>query len=423
MTKTNYLRNIMYEYFDNGEYSDAVAIGESLLKEHWNNRTMWTRGYSDDLFNTALAHEKINNLQRAAELYSDSARQLNSGKNTEDLVSLVDRLTNFGFALRSQGLIFPSSFVYAQVVDACSKIKDEYPLKFADACYNLGNAFALDGQNDDALEQHKKSLEIRKELFTEESNDELRKNIVNSCHSSINLIDELCKDIVNSCHSIAFIYEDEEQFETALEYARMAIIYSDNTNNITCTHYIAELYEANDMIEDAIYYYRSTLEELENITGRNHNSYFNISSKLAALLADDEKLEEALDISLEMLDYIESSSINSLLSHTNCLRNIAVLYDRMDKPYLAEDFMMRALSLRIKANDDASYEVNFLLKKYIDEQRKEDAIGMFALAILKKIENFNIEKVISKFEDTFNDTMPEDISEYIDIWRKLEDEL
>ena len=403
MTKTGFFRHIMYEYFNEGYYSEAASIGESLLKEHWNNRTMWTKDYSDDLFNVALAHDKSNNLSRAAELYSDSARQINISTRVDDLTLLVDRLTNLGFILRSQGLRFQSALIYAQVVDTCLKIREKYPLKLADAFYNLGNILAMDGQNEEALEQHKKSLEIRKDAYMEESDD------------------SLCQDIVNSCHSIAFVYEEEEKFDAAIEYAQMAMIYSDSTNHTNCCHYIAELYEANKMSDDAIFYYRMTLEDLESVAGCNHSSYFNVSSKLAALLSTSGKTQEALDISLDMLRYIENSNISSSLAYINCLRNIAILYDDIDDADLAEDYMLRALAMRIKFIDDASYEIIFLLKKYIDERRKDDAIGMAALGILK-IEDFNNEKIINTLKAAFGD-VPDELSEYIERWRIWEEEL
>ena len=402
----------MYERFNEGRYSESALIGESLLKEHWNNRTMWTKEYSDDLFNAALAHEKSNNLGRAVELYSDSARQISISAKIEDLALLVDRLTNLGFILRSQGLTFPSALIYAQIVDACSKIKEQYPLKLADAFYNLGNILAMDGQNEDALDQHQKSLAIRRDTYIDENDD------------------SLCPDIVNSCHSIAFIYEEEEEFDAAIEYAQMAMIYSDSTNRTNCCHYIAELYEANDMLDDAIVYFRMALEDLENITGRSHSSYFNVSSKLAALLASTDKLEEALDVSLEMLKHIENSSISSSLAYINCLRNIGILYNDIGNTVLAEDFMLRALTLRIKYCDDASYEIIFLLKHYMQERRKDDAIGMLVLARLKiESEHLNIDKAINALRVAFGDAnIPKELSDdyyrpYIDAWHRWEEEL
>ena len=412
MTKTGYFRHKMYERFNEGRYREAADIGESLLKEHWNNHTMWSKDYSDDLFNAALAHEKINNLGRAAELYSDSARQIGTGIRVDDLAMLVDRLTNLGFILRSQGLIFPSALIYAQIIDACSKIKDKYPLKLADAFYNMGNVLATDGQNDEALDQHKRSLEIRKDIYMEASDD------------------SICRDIVNSCHSIAFVYEDEEEFELAIEYAQMAMIYSDSTNHANCCHYIAELYEANEMIDDAIFYYKMTLEDLKGITGRSHSSYFNVSSKLAALLSGSGKLEEALDISLKMLSYIEKSNISSSLAYINCMRNIAILYDDIGDDDLAEDYMLRALALRVKFLDDASYEIIFLLKKYITKKRKDDAIGMLVLAMLKiGDEHFNIDKAVNALISVFDDiNIPRELYHdfyrpYINKWHRWEEDL
>jgi hypothetical protein len=78
VTKTNFLRLQWAEKYEQQDLASAVQIGEALLREHWHNRNTGTQGYADDLFNLACVHEELGNLQRAAELYSDSARHLSN---------------------------------------------------------------------------------------------------------------------------------------------------------------------------------------------------------------------------------------------------------------------------------------------------------------------------------------------------------
>ncbi|MCL2456115.1 MAG: tetratricopeptide repeat protein [Defluviitaleaceae bacterium] len=357
MTKVNFLRKIRTEKYNENDLSSAVEIGEVLLREHWHNKSFFTRGYADDLFNLACLHEEIGNLERAAELFSDSARQISAveGEN----LNFAERLSGLARVLMQLGICEPAFFMFGNVVNIFRR-EGVQNLLYADCLYNYANAAADIQRKSDAIECHAQALEIRK------------KNQAPA------------EDIVNSLHSLAFVHEADSEHEKAAFYASAAVKYSfgNNHNHARACNYLAGLYENSQKYENALALYEKVMRLVKREVGKQHSSYLNVALRRANLLSLMNKLHESLDAHEEIRDVFARVSGTRHIFYANCLRGMAMLQKNLNFPADAENSIMEAMKIRRTMKENISLDIAFLIRLHLHENNIEKAFDALIYALM-----------------------------------------
>ena len=222
MSKTNYLRNQMRELYHSRNYAEAAKYGEALLTEHWRNDSE-SPVLSDDLFNVALIYDEMGALEKAAKLYSASARHIDDN----DFMGIAKRANNLAGVLVRMGGLEAAHHFYTQMKHIYQRYAGVNSTIYADSLYNLANTSAALKRKDEAIRLHAEALKIREDMGATE-------------------------DMVNSLHSLAVIHEEAEEYEKAASYGEAALELADGSAYLRVCSYLAKLYEADGQHDKAM---------------------------------------------------------------------------------------------------------------------------------------------------------------------------
>ncbi|MCL2839258.1 MAG: tetratricopeptide repeat protein [Defluviitaleaceae bacterium] len=363
MSKLAYLRRRQAEQFNNAELEAAAETGEVLLREHWHNKNFKTEEYANDLYNVALIYHELGHLERAAELYSDSARQIVQieGDETE---SFAKRLSGLAMSLSQMDISLPAYFMLKQVADILRQEVGKNSPEYADTLYNLANIATKLGHEKDALRYHINALKIR---LKHEENPE---------------------DTIVSLHSVAAIHEKKEDYEKAIVYAQSAldlIDIKDAEAYARIGSYLAELYEKSGKLREALPLYEAAIIAIISRVGREHSSFVNVVYRHANLLARMNRIEEALESYEQVTMTFEGMCGKNHLFYANCLRNMAVINKALDNFEKAEAYMVESIKIRhlIKESGEIPDDIVFLINLYLDTDEKEKAIETSVYILIK----------------------------------------
>ncbi|MCL1843418.1 MAG: tetratricopeptide repeat protein [Defluviitaleaceae bacterium] len=357
MNKIAYLRKCAAEKYDANDLESAAEIGEILLNEHWHNHNMWTVGYANDLFNLACVCEKLGDLERAAELFSDSARQ--TAVSEGEGLSYASRIMSLAAVFIQLGLIEPAFFMFGSVAAIHRREVGAFHPLYADSLYNLANAAAEAGRKKDAVRYHEEALKIREN-------------------------EGLVDDIISSLHSIAFIYEAANDYEKAASYAERAMRYSagnEETFAAAC-NYLAEIYESDRRYQDALNLYEQVLEITAVQAGREHSAYLNAALRRANLLALMERPHDALFAHEEVRDIFGRTTGTNHVFYANCLRGMAMLHKELGETARAESLILEAMKIRRNMSEDIMLDIAFLIRLYLQENDAEKALEALIYALM-----------------------------------------
>jgi tetratricopeptide (TPR) repeat protein len=356
MKKVDYLRKLFAEKYEEKNLDAAVETGEILLREHWHNKN-WTRGYADDLFNLACVHEECGNLERAAELYSDSARQISLCEG--ESLSLAERINNLATVLIRLGLVEPAFFMLGNVTAIRRRFLGEHSPLYADSLYNLANAAAEAGKRTESLKYHLQALKIRE----------------NEGHTA---------DIINSLHSIAFLHEAASEYEKAVSYAETAMKHAncDSRGYAGACNYLASLYENSQKYEEALPLYDEVLQTTKFSVGREHSAYLNVALRRANLLAMLNRPHDALDAHEEIREVFAEVSGTQHIFYANCLRGMAMLHKTLNNPERAEELILDAMKIRRTLCEDITLDITFLIHLHVQQDNSEKALEALIYALM-----------------------------------------
>jgi len=377
MSKIDYLRRQQVQEYENGDVEASAATGEILLKEHWHIRNFWTKGYANDLYNLACVYDELENLERAAELYSDSARQIVVVEG--EGVAFAKRLSGLAMVLSRLGAPEPAFFMLGSVAAIYQRDLGTHNATYADSLYNLANIAADLGQNIDALRFHQDALRIREALGD-------------------------TADAINSFHSIAFLYEALEDFDNAASYAETALtlIGEQDDDYPGACNYLAGIYEHAGRQEDALSLYDKVLEIIRREIGREHSAYLNVAYRRANLLAQMERHREALDSHEEVRYIFKNISGTKHIFYANCLRNMAILHKSLGETVAAESLMLESIKIRRISSDDITADIIFLIRLYILNHENEKALEALIYALMRSDSNApEFSALISALTETF----------------------
>jgi tetratricopeptide (TPR) repeat protein len=395
MTKINFLRKTWAEKYNEKDLSSAIEIGEVLLREHWHNKNFLSQGYANDLFNLACAYEEVGNFERAAELYSDSARQISAieGEN----LNFAERLSNLARVLMLLGISEPAFFMLGNVMNIFRR-EGVHNLLYADGLYNYANAAADVARKDEAIDCHCNALEIRKK---------------NNAPT---------EDIVNSLHSLAILHESDAEYEKAATYADAAVKYSfgNSRNHARACNYLAGLYENSQKYENALALYEKVLRLAKHEVGKQHSSYLNVALRRANLLSLMNRPHEALAAHEEVRDVFASVSGKRHIFYANCLRGMAMIQKNLNNPLDAENSIMEAMKIRRAIKEDISLDIAFLIRLHLHENNVEKALDALIYALMcSSTESFG--ELQNLLAEIFDKTKTPSSSDFINTIELLND--
>jgi len=401
MNKIQYLRNKALEQYNNNDYETAAKTGEILLREHWHNRFMWTLGYANDLYNLACAYDEMGNLGRAAELYSDSARQVSAIEGESR--AFAKRLTNLAIVLGQLGVAEPAFFIHSQAVNIYkSRVGRRSPV-YANSLYNLANAAADSGRRKEAIRYHLDALRVR-EKISERTGE--------------------FSEIINSLHSIAFLYESYGEYEKAASYAEAAMEISDDDDDllIGACHYLASLYERVEKYEQALLLYDRVQEFILRQANREHSAYLNIAYRRANLLVQVNRPREALECHEEIRALFQNISGKKHIFYANCLRNMALLHNGLGEDDEAESLILESMKIR-REIDDITADIIFLIRLYLRAGEREKALEALIYALMRSdAGNNEFSGLVSALSEAFVNAEPdEDANELMNVMEALND--
>ncbi|MCL2577254.1 MAG: tetratricopeptide repeat protein [Defluviitaleaceae bacterium] len=357
MTKINYLRKCASEKYDEQDLEAAAEIGEALLREHWHNNNMFTRGYANDLFNLACVHDELGNLERAAVLYSDSAAQIALAEGEK--LPFAQRINNLATVLIRLGFTEPAFFMLGSATAIHRRELGAHSPLYADSLYNLANAAAAAGRKSDSIRYHLEALKIRK----------------NEGHIA---------DIINSLHSLAFLHESASEYDKAATYAETAMKFSkdDNETFAGACFYLAELYDNCKRYEDALPLYDQVLEITGNEAGREHSAYLNVALRRATLLANLDRPRDSLTAHEEICDIFARVTGTKHAFYASCLRGMSMLYKTLGEPDRAEASILEAIKIRRSLFEDITLDIAFLISLHLSEDNQEKALEALIYAMM-----------------------------------------
>jgi len=370
----------MHEEYQNGNLQAAATLGDAMLCEHWINDAP-TLGFSDDLYNLAIIHDEMDQPESAVALYSESARYI---PDNGDFLALAKRSNNLAGVLARLGAMEPAQHFFTQTKHIYSRyLGQDHPM-YADSLYNLANLALISGKRKDAQAGHKEALKIRKKSGNKD-------------------------DIMHSLHSLAAIYEEEGDYEKAVSYAKTAVESAPPPDYATACNYLAELYELDDKQEEALKLYNEVLEAMPQ-TGCKRSDYLTILSRKAYLTGKTGNTKEALKLheeacimynSLEPTDLLEIDD----LYFANCMRNMAILHEKLGDPNQAEDFMLKSLNARKDIGGESTKDICFLIGLYLKNDTYDKAVDILIYALMQTSEDESqmidsLTKALAKAENT-----------------------
>ena len=328
MNKIEYLRQHFMDLYEEDELDEAVEAGAKLMREYWQTQTGPTLAHADDLFNLAILHHEMENLDAAIDLYSESARQIKFLKG--ECVELADRLVNLASALHQKGMAPHAYAVCREMVEIYRRTVDAKSLALADGLYTFANIASEVVGVDVGLYFHLEAMNIRRESD-----------------------DTPIDDIIDSLQSVAFLYEAKSDYENAIPFASAAKMIAENGPRfLGACNYLADLYEANKEYDKAADMYADAQEVARATIGAKHATYIKITLKLATSLFRANRHNASLYAHHMALNALEKTCGVNHIFYTNCLKSMAMVHESLGDTSRVETLLMRAIKLRKAIRSD-----------------------------------------------------------------------
>ncbi|MCL2189545.1 MAG: tetratricopeptide repeat protein [Defluviitaleaceae bacterium] len=361
MSKINQFRKNIAQMYHAFELEEAAEQGEALLREHWNNHSMQTLGYAQDIYNLGRVYDELGNFERAIELYTDGAH-LFSRQCTGDAAAYTACLNNLAAALFDMGMEEPSAHLFAQLVSVKRYFGHEQDEVFADSLYNLANAITDKKFKENAKRWHNEALTIRKRKGT-------------------------AADIIDSLHSLAILHEESKEYEKATPLAEAAleaaVELETDDDYVSSAYYLAQLYDASGQYEKALPLYTEVQNRTLARVGRTHGSYLNVVNAKARLLNKLGNAREALTLEHERRALYESiyAPHNDRL-YTECLRRIGNLHKQLGEYEQAEQLFLLALKNNYVHGTDMTADIVELIRLFLHTNNPSRALDVLVYALM-----------------------------------------
>ena len=392
MTKTAQIRKRAADKYFALELEEAARHGESLLNEHAHNQTTQTRAYADDLYNLARVYDELGDLERAMTLYTDSAH-LYTDLADGDPTGYSRCLNNLAAVLFEMGHEESSAHLFWQLAAVQKHHGNDTNESFADGLYNLANAATDKNYKKYALEWHADALKMRRQF------------------GNIN-------DIIDSLQSIAFMHEENEEYEKAVPLAETVMELAEGDDYICAVFYLAQLNHLCGHNEAALRLYIEALEEVRKRVGRYHASYTKTAICYAELLNHMGRIHEALALQKEIRMLMEGTSGGIYTDeYALCLRETGELHKQLGQYDQAEAVFLRSLRLARFQKTNLTEDIVHLVRLYLQRGDQDRALEMLVYALMNGVERDpELSKLLTHLTIAFDpasDPTPEAIAEAI----------
>jgi tetratricopeptide (TPR) repeat protein len=213
---------------------------------------------------------------------------------------------------------------------------------------------------------------------------------------------------------LAFLHEGEG--EDALAYAKEAVeltrkaFESFNSDEPSCDYYsacyyLAGLHDSHGQLDRAEPLYASVLAWVQAQGSSGENAYLNVASRLAGVLARQEKPREALDLYNNLCELYRKTLGNQQLFYANNLRCMAILHKRLQENAEAEALMLDSIKIRRKGVDNITTDALFLIEMYLQEGKNEKVLEMLVYILMQNsIKQPEYEETMKNLSKIFAET-------------------
>jgi tetratricopeptide (TPR) repeat protein len=377
MSKIQQFRKSVAEKYHAFELEEAARLGEALLREHWNNHSMMTLGYANDIYNLARVYDELGDFDKAVALYTDGA-QLFSRQCTGDATAYSDCLNNLAAVLYDMGMTEPSVQLFGQLLAVKQSFGQNDDVKYADNLYNLANALP-DTLNQTAREMHRQAFNLRMDA-------------------------DAAQDMVDSLHCLAFLHEEKEEYDRAVPYAKRAMGMAEGDDYTCSVNYLAALYDAWGKYDMALPLYEEVLDLTRERVGRTHSSYLEAAINRVRMLEKLERPREALAVQKELRVLIEGFHPDDRQGvYTECLRSTAELHKQLEEYEQAERLFLQSLKLSRKKNEDLTVDVSHLVRLYLHMGDNKKALEILVYALMHSdAKGSGLAELLTKLAIAFN---------------------
>ena len=365
MNKVTYFRKCIQEQYACHNLVEAAVIGESLISEFIACDIDKGASFADDLYNLAVIYDEMGLNEKAIGLYTASVNhiiQINGGTG-----AITQRLMGLAALLSKQGNVDGAYwiFLHASLVANLSYGRDDPQL--ADAMYNLANAAADAGKDEEAISLQLEALSIYKEIGSVD-------------------------DIVLCMHSIASIYETKNEHEQAVKYAADAMEQAYGTDDYyQACFYLAELYESEKNHTKSKPLYEKVLNWVVSAVGQNNSAYINVATKLSYTMAGLGDYTGALSLMYTVYNSLNKKPTAGNLCFASCLRNLSMLHNHAGEKEKAADFMLKSIRIKNKilgkSTSEQIQDLISVIEIYIENNQVKSALDVLVLLLMTSDEN------------------------------------
>ena len=366
--RLNHLRRAFYNAAKQNEFEEAQKAGEALMSFYYEQDLSDLPIYSADVFRVAQACELAGELERANEFFLDAARayERSTGKNADFADAITALAVNFS-SLEKHG---EAVTLFRQALEIRIKLFGEQSDKTADSCYNLANALYDTEDYENAINLHKRALELR---------------------------DEASLEYADGGACIGYCYEKLGNSKLAFKNLELSLAVYKKICGMQSTEYLKNvvfLAQISDSLNDtqrAIKYNEACARLMPKLSPGRKLQYTSILTRLAELYEQNGDIEKALRWRLKAVKAMRGITGTEHLYYAKSLKNLACLYMLTDNFEMTERLLLHCLKIKKRllgeSCPDYLLDVMLLCEYYIKKEYYIPAVGL----LRQTIEAINLE--------------------------------
>ena len=361
-----------------------------------------TDGQIELLWLLGDSHNQLNNKSQALEYY---LKLLNLHKSRDEKAELLGVLQKLG-SIYDNFDESEKALNYELQVLALKNEMEEYA-GLATSYNKIGNLYKNLNDNDRALEYFKKSLELNHKMGVGEEgnqNDDILMNIA-FIHQAKGEYDEALEYLFNALeirrtnedfvrsaevnHEISFTYQALGKLKPALDYAKMAVTWSEREKayEVLVKSYklLSDIYLSDNDDEQALKYYKKYSEIMRQLyTARDKQKQQLLEKQLEVERKEkDFKLlqveKEIKELELKELQYISEKNETdiALLKKEKELQRISLKHQQAENEKAQQALLLSQQSYDVEKNTrEMSMQALRLSQKELEEKERQKTIAL-----------------------------------------------
>lgn len=267
-----------------------------------------------NLYEKAVAHYKKGEYESSLEYAEERVAKLK--QQGDDGRNYANALNDIGFNYFAMGRYEEAEPVFREVLELRRKIYGEEHLQYASSLNNLATLYQSLKRFKEAESFSLQTLDLRRKLLGKEhtryATSLLNLGVLYMEQDKLKQAEDLLTEALDvlaktegvrdarygiALNNLAAVYDDQGAFEKAERVYNQAKeirkASKDWYGYAATLHNMGGMYERMGNIDKAVRHFERSLEIRAEYTGRNHPSYINSMSALAALYGTQEKYEQA----------------------------------------------------------------------------------------------------------------------------------